>query len=116
MTAPINAVSHIAFGDEAFDHDELSLKHTPIGIALNTMAVASWSFLLQLVLPRDKRNLTETLAKSAAVTTAAYVVDYHVVPERLTPGFEKKLSGKALFGVYATMAFAMAVASLGQKR
>jgi hypothetical protein len=114
-TAAINAVSHIAWGDAAYEHEEPSIKHTATGGILNGAAMMTWAGLLQLVLPKKRRNLPETLAKSAAVATAAYVVDYHVVPQRLTPGFEEKLSKKALFGIYAVMAISMAAASISRE-
>jgi hypothetical protein len=37
------------------------------------------------------------------VTAGAYVVDYHLVPKRLTPGFEERLSPGALALVYAAL-------------
>lgn len=114
--AAINAVSHIAWGDSAFGEEKPTIKHTATGAVLNAAAVTSWSMLLQLVLPKKNRNLTDTLAKTAAVTAAAYVIDYHVVPQRLTPGFEEKLSKKALFGIYTVMAISMALASVNQER
>ena len=53
-----------------------------------------------------------TIDVSAAITTAAYVVDFNLTPRRLTPGFEKRLSKRGLFIVYATFALGLATGAL----
>jgi hypothetical protein len=40
------------------------------------------------------------------------VTDYYLVPKRLTPGFEKRLSGKSLATVYALLAIGLAASEL----
>ena len=39
----------------------------------------------------------------------AYVVDYHVVPRRLTPGFELRVPRRALAAVYGALAVGLAL-------
>src|SRR4029079_8260640 len=46
---PINAVSHILWGDRAARKSSFSLKHTLTGAALNAAAVTSWAFLQEVV-------------------------------------------------------------------
>ena len=107
--APLNAVSHIAFGDEAARHTELSTKYTATGAALNTAAILSWAALhagVMRMLPR--RDLPAAIGAGAAVAAAAYVIDYYVVPRRLTPGFEKRLDGRSLFWIYSSLAAGLA--------
>jgi hypothetical protein len=109
MWAPLNAVSHIPFGDEAAAHTELSAKYTGTGAALNTAAVFSWAAMhagVMRALPRQ--DLPSASGASVAVAAVAYVVDYHVVPRRLTPGFEKRLSGRSLFWIYSALAAGLA--------
>ncbi len=103
---PINAVSHILFGDEAAQHDELSLKHTATGALLNTAAIGSWAVVGELLFGGERRpaTLPAALAAGAVVSGIAYVTDYHLVPERLTPGFEKRLSNKSLWAIYGALA------------
>lgn len=108
---PINAVSHMLWGDGA-NTEELDGSHTAMGAALNATAVTSWAGIHEALLPREKPTVAQALLAGAATSAVAYVVDYHVVPKRFTPGFEKKLSGKALFGMYAVLALALAVGSL----
>ncbi len=116
--APLNAVSHIVWGDEAATHDEASLKYTLTGLALNAAAVTSWAAVHELLFGRaaDKGNVVGAMAGGAVVSALAYVTDYAIVPERLTPGFEKRLSNRSLFGVYATLALALGVGSLLSNR
>jgi hypothetical protein len=52
------------------------------------------------------------LARGAAVSALAYVVDYHVVPRRLTPGFEMRLGRPALAAIYAALAFGLSARDL----
>lgn len=109
MWAPLNAVSHITFGDEAAQHTELSAKYTGTGTALNTAAIFSWAAVhagVMRMLPRQ--DLPSAIGAGAAVAAGAYVIDYYVVPRRLTPGFEKRLSGRSLFWIYSALAAGLA--------
>ncbi|BBO34669.1 hypothetical protein [Lacipirellula parvula] len=112
--APVNAVSHIAWGDEAAEHDELSAKYTLTGAALNAAAITSWAAVYELGFGRAARNgnVSRALLGGVATAAAAYVVDYHVVPRRLTPGFEKRLSSPSMFAAYAALAASLPLASL----
>jgi len=111
--APINAISHILWGDEAFEIDETDLKHTLAGGVLNAGSVAAWAAVQELALKNKKDvQALQAIATSAAVTGLAYLVDYHVVPKRLTPGFEERLSKRSLAGVYGVLAACLAVGAL----
>lgn len=111
--APINAVSHIVWGDETARVEHADVRHTAVGAVLNAAAVTGWAGVHELLMPRDgPRGLGQALVTGAAVSALAYVTDYHVVPRRFTPGFEKRLSGRSLFGVYAVLALALAAGSL----
>ena len=115
--APINAVSHILWGDEAASADQPDASHTLTGLALNAAAVIGWAGVHELLMPRTgARRLEQALLAGAAVSVLAFVTDYYVVPERLTPGFEKRLSNPALLGVYATLALSLAAGSLCNRR
>ena len=111
--APINAVSHIIWGDGA-DTEEVDARHTAMGLALNTAAITSWAGMHESILPRARPTVSRALLTGAATAVVAYVTDYYVVPKRFTPGFEKQLSKNALFGVYAVLAIALAVGSLSR--
>jgi hypothetical protein len=111
--APINAVSHILWGDKAAFAEQLDASHSLMGLALHAVAVTGWAGIHELLMPRTgQRRLDQALLAGAAVSTLAFITDYYVVPKRLTPGFEKRLSNRALLGVYATLALSLAAGSL----
>lgn len=116
--APLNAVSHILYGDSAARQDDLSLKHTGVGLALNTLAITSWAAVYEAAFGARARSGSNRAAILGGIATSAlaYVTDYYVVPRRLTPGFEKRLSPLSMFAVYATLAASLPIASiLGRK-
>ena len=111
---PINSVSHILWGDRAARETRFSLKHTITGAALNAAAVTSWAFIQEAVFGRKRQRASvgEAVLEGAAVSALAYVTDYHVVPDRLKPGFEKRLSNKSLATIYGVLAASLAVGAL----
>lgn len=113
--APINAVSHILWGDRAASKNGVSMKYTATGGLLNSVALVGWAGVHHLLFGRYSRasqSIVGAIAGGAATSALAYVTDYYIVPKRFTPGFEKRLSPPALFGVYGTLALALAAGSL----
>jgi hypothetical protein len=96
--APINAVSHWLWGDESLHAQEPTLRHTLTGYVTNHLAAIFWAVLYSRAYGhRDEaKQLPQALAGAVATSAVAYVVDYHVVPERLTPGYEHRISPGAL--------------------
>ena len=117
-TAPINAVSHIIWGNKATRRSSPSLKYTVPGLLLNGAAVTSWALLKGVMFgpQQRKKSATRALAEGAAISGIAYVTDYYLVPERLTPGFEHRLSNKSLAGIYGTLALSIGLASWLRRR
>jgi hypothetical protein len=56
--------------------------------------------------------VSTALLDAAAVTAVAAVVDFKVVPERLTPGFEKRLTPFSVTIAYGALAVGMALGGL----
>ena len=110
--APFNAVSHIAWGDEAARHIEPSIKYTLTGALLNAAAVMSWAVIFERLARTRRPSVASTVAAGVATTALAYVVDYHVVPRRFTPGFELRLPKPALFPIYASLAGGLVAGTL----
>jgi hypothetical protein len=130
--APLNSVSHIAWGDRAGRQESPSWKYTLTGLVLNTAAVTSWAALHELffgrgtnsedALSNDSRgtapapSMTRVVAKSliggAVISGLAYVTDYKLVPKRFTPGFEKRLSNRSLLGIYVSLALGLGLGGL----
>ena len=110
--APINAISHITFGDEAFAQDDFSLKYTVTGLMLNNSANATWAAIHEMLFGayQDEGNVPVSLAGGAFVSALAYLTDFYIVPKRLTPGFEHKLSSRSLLFTYIVLALALGLA------
>ena len=111
-TLPINAISHVVWGDRDSPRAELSWHDTAVGLAVNQAACSFWAWLHLALLPRGQRSLTRVVTQAGAISLLAYVTDYHVVPRRFTPGFEKVLPRTAFLPIYAAIAAGLAVGSL----
>jgi hypothetical protein len=57
-------------------------------------------------------SLAQPILGAAAVAASAYVIDYHLIPKRFTPGFEKRVSGKSLAAIFAALAIGLAARDL----
>jgi hypothetical protein len=112
--APINAVSHWLWGDESLHAQEPSLRHTLTGYVTNHLAAIFWAVLYSRAWGhRDEaKRLPQAAAGAVATSAIAYVVDYHVVPKRLTPGYEHRLSGGAMLATYGALAAGLALGAL----
>lgn len=116
--ACINAPSHWVWGKPALKADELSLRHTATGMLVHHASACFWGVLhevrgkgLQRGHPATPpRSLPRLLRDAAVTTTVAAIVDLRVVPERLTPGFEHRLSRRGLFLVYLFFGIGLALA------
>jgi hypothetical protein len=116
--APINAVTHCLWPGSAFSQTGLSARFTLTGLAIHQSSAIFWGVLFEALLARPWRTHcavatpARTLACAGATAAIAYAVDYHVVPKRLTPGFEAHLSGRSMLGVYAALAAGLAAVAL----
>lgn len=125
---PLNATSHIIWGEKAAKQDSASLKYTLTGFLLNHASAIFWALFYEKLLgERNERRkdlwraspasgelmpLVKPVLGGAAVAGAAYIIDYHLIPKRFTPGFEKRLSGKSLAAIFATLAGSLAASTL----
>jgi hypothetical protein len=109
--APINAISHVVWGDEANQVLDADLKHTAPALAINEGASIFWATLYERFFgdAADKGDVARAFLGGGAIAALAYVTDYHVVPTRLTPGWENRLSEKSLALVYAALGLSFPV-------
>ena len=115
--APINATSHVLWGDEAGAADEVDLKHTVPGLLINTGAGVFWALIHELLLERVRpRDAAEGAASGAAVAALAYVVDYHLIPRRLSPGWELRVSRRGVALGFATLGACLALSGILRAR
>ena len=101
-------------GDKAKKFDDWDVRHTLVGALLNAGAMGFWS-AVQALLP-EPRSVLGAARNAALVTALAYATDYHLVPQRLNPGFEQRLSRKSLVSAYAVLAASLAVSALGTRQ
>jgi hypothetical protein len=107
--APINATSHIVWGESAGRVERVDARHTLLGAALNFGACVFWAAFYERWFGRAPRRdgTGSALLGGAARAAAAYVTDYHVIPRRLTPGWESRLSGRAIAAAYLALALSL---------
>ncbi len=114
--APINATSHVLWGDEAAAADAVDLKHTLPGVVINAGAGVFWACVQQLLLGRVARTHGAAVASGVAVASLAYVVDYHLIPRRLSPGWELRVSGRSVALGFVALGVSLALAALAGVR
>lgn len=97
VTSASNATSHWVWGEPARRRHDVSLRHTLLGYAIHHASSIWWAGFHEAGLDRTR---APAWLVAPVVGTAAMVVDYGVVPKRLTPGFERHLSRSELVAVY----------------
>ncbi|HEX2882843.1 MAG TPA: hypothetical protein VHO25_25160 [Polyangiaceae bacterium] len=108
LAAPLNATSHIVWGDEAAGYDRFDLRHTAVGTLLNLGAMYMWAGVQEMLFPKTS-TWRGAAAVGAGVAALAYATDYYLLPKRLTPGFEKRVSPRAVFAIFTVLAAALAL-------
>jgi hypothetical protein len=113
VCAPINAVTHCLWPERAMRERGFSMRHTLLGLGIHQAAAIFWALLFERLVPRSPRDHAAAVLAAAAGTAAtAYCVDYHVVPKRLTPGFEAHLGARSMTRVYVGIAVGLAAVAL----
>lgn len=112
--APTNAVSHWVWGEEAAHRNRPSARHTLLGFLIHHASATFWAVLYEKWFGRTaaRNHPAPALLTSAAMAGLACFVDYQMTPERLKPGYEKRLSKKSLLGVYAAFGLGLALPAL----
>jgi hypothetical protein len=101
----LNVISHMLWGRRVSRKTQWTLRHTGTGLALNQLACLFWAGCYEAMLGDDRRTKRSRQAIDAiALSAVAYLVDYHLVPERFTPGFELKFSRRWFPVLYAGLA------------
>jgi hypothetical protein len=111
--AAINAPSHWLWGRRALRSDGASLRDTLPGLAIHHASSLFWALFYEALQARRRRAASRSVvADAAAITAVAAWVDLKLVPERLTPGFERRLSARSLSCVYLGFAAGLALGAL----
>jgi hypothetical protein len=114
--ACLNATSHWIWGDDAAGHQGPSLRYTGAGYLIHHAASCFWGVLYERSLGErvDRLSPSSRIAAGLTAATIACVVDYRVVPRRLSPGFELRLSKPAITAGYLAFGFGLAVAGIAR--
>lgn len=115
VPAGTNATSQWLWGSKAHRRDRWSLRYTLTGFAIHHCSSLFWATGFERLRGRATTP-ARVLALAAATTAVAYVVDYKVVPQRLSPGFDKRMQPKDLLFVYAGFGLGLALPWLLARR
>jgi len=111
--APLNAPSHWLWGDDALRQNGASLRYTGVGALTHAGSSMFWAALYDALRRRRRDpNPRNTIVDAAVTAGVAAMVDLVVVPRRLTPGFERQLSGPSLVCFYAAFAAGLALGGM----
>ena len=113
--AGTNAASQWFWYPRARDVDRPSLKYTAAGYAVHHASSLFWAAGYEAMRPEQAR-LSGRIARAAGIAALAYIVDYHVVPRRLSPGFEHRIGAAGILSAYAAFALGLLAATPGQTR
>lgn len=112
--APTNAVSHWLWGEESLHEQRPTLRHTLAGYVTHHLAAIFWAALYSRLYGHRTaaKTLPHAVAGGVATSAVACLVDYQLVPKRLTPGFEHRLSTAAMLATYGALAAGFAIGAL----
>jgi hypothetical protein len=112
--APTNATSHWVWGDRAARQDAPSVRYTALGYLIHHAAAVFWATFFERWFgrARERGDVRATVGGAVLVAALACVVDYRFTPQRLTPGYEKRLSRLSLLAVYTAFAAGLALTVL----
>jgi hypothetical protein len=110
---PTNATSHWLHGEGAGRYRRADLAHTLVGYLTHHASAIFWALPFQRWLAdRPPRPPHIVLRDAAAMAAIAAIVDYALVPKRLTPGWEEVLPKRSIVAVYGVMALALAAGAI----
>jgi hypothetical protein len=115
--APVNGPSQWIWGRHAPYRDGFSWRYTAVGYLVHHLASTFWALLYELARP-GRRGAGPAADVAAALATAAVAnaVDFQLTPQRLTPGFQQRLSRRGLLAVYAAFGAGLAAGALLRRR
>lgn len=114
----LNGPSQWLWGEAEAYTREATLRHTATGYAIHHATSIFWALLHESVFggSRARKPALQHCAEAAVSAVTAYVVDYHLTPPRLRPGFEKHVSPKGMVAVYAAFAAGLALTAIARDR
>jgi hypothetical protein len=107
--APINGPSQWLWGRQAAYASGFSARYTVLGAATHVLASIFWAIFYE-----KWRSPRHPVASAVATAAAANAIDFTITPDRLTPGFQKRLSRPAVAAAYGALALGFLAASLAR--
>lgn len=114
----LNGPSQWVWGESEAYTRRATLRHTALGYVIHHSMSIFWAVLYEAIFGRgpQKKPALQHCAEAIASAATAYVVDYHLTPPRLRPGFKKHLSPAGMFAVYAAFAAGLAITGVLRDR
>lgn len=113
---PVNGPSQWLWGEREAYRREATWRHTATGYAIHHAMSIAWAFVYAGLCSHRLGSTRHLCTSAATVAALAYLVDYHVAPRRLRPGFKKHLGARSIFAVYAAFAVGLAASAIGEHR
>jgi hypothetical protein len=107
--APLNAPTHLVRGERAVHDDQFRAETTVPGTLINLGAGVFWAGVMEVLFGRALRGRGPgaSLAAGAATSALVWLVDYHLIPHRLSPGFQETVSRQSLLAAHGAFALAL---------
>src|SRR5687768_8635123 len=114
----LNGPSQWLWGESEAYTRQASLRHTAVGYAIHHSTSIFWALLYETIFggSRKRKPALQHCTEAIASAATAYVVDYHLTPPRLRPGFEKHVSPTGMVAVYAAFAAGLAITGILRDR
>ena len=113
--AGTNAASQWIWYPRARHVARARLKYTVSGYVIHHASSLFWAIGYEALTPQ-RADLPGQVARAAGTAAMAYVVDYHVVPRRLSPGFEHRIGPAGVCAAYAAFALGLLLATRASAR
>ena len=113
---PLNGPSQWIWGRHAAYRRGFSGRYTVAGYAIHHAMSILWATLFEKFRRRTDSRKAVVFADAAATAALACAIDFRVVPDRLSPGFQKQLSRTSLLLVYAAFSLSLAAAALAARK
>lgn len=114
--APVNGPSQWIWGKHAPHENRFTLRYTVLGHLVHHASSVFWAVLYERLRQRLwKEQNPPAMAPALLTAVAAYTMDFHVVPPRLTPGFERRLSKRSILLAYGSFALGLAMVALADR-
>jgi hypothetical protein len=111
--APLNAVTHCLWQNSAFAQQRLSARYSGLGAIIHWGSSVFWGVLFE-TLRGERASPGRSISAAAATSAIAYFVDYHIVPKRVTPGFEAHIPARSFPLIYGALAIGFLLAATGR--